>query len=66
MNIQKIIAELQGEKERLDEAIRVLERLSAGEVKRQVSPVRAAHRETEEPKSDEGQNRTREQAAGKP
>jgi hypothetical protein len=34
MNIHKMIAELQAEKERLDEAILALERLSAGKVKK--------------------------------
>jgi hypothetical protein len=34
MNIHKMIAELQAEKQRLDDAILALERLSAGKVKK--------------------------------
>jgi hypothetical protein len=55
MNIHKMIAELQTEKERLDEAIVALERLSAGsKAKRRTRPLHGATRESaqsEEPES---------------
>jgi hypothetical protein len=40
MNIHKIISELQAEKERLDEAIDALERLSEGKPKRRPKATR--------------------------
>ena len=47
MNLHKMIAELQAEKQRLDEAILALERLSAGKPKRRVKAARG-RRDTEE------------------
>jgi hypothetical protein len=53
MNIHKMIAELQAEKERLDEAIAALERLSVGgKTTRRVKLPRAAHRESAEPETE--------------
>jgi hypothetical protein len=50
MNIPKMIAELQAERQRLDEAIVALERLSAGsKTKRRIKLAQSAQRETEEP-----------------
>jgi hypothetical protein len=40
MDLQKMIAELQAEKIRLDEAIQALERLSAGQLRRRGRPPR--------------------------
>jgi hypothetical protein len=40
MDLHKMIAELQAEKERLDEAIQALERLTAGKIKRRGRPPR--------------------------
>jgi hypothetical protein len=40
MDLQKMIAELQAEKERLDAAIEALERLTAGKIKRRGRPPR--------------------------
>jgi hypothetical protein len=48
MNLHKMIAELQAEKERLDEAILALERLSAGKPKRRPKPARVGRRESDE------------------
>jgi hypothetical protein len=47
MNLHKMIAELQAEKERLDEAILALERLSAGKPKR-LPKAKRSRREIEE------------------
>jgi hypothetical protein len=47
MNLHKMIAELQAEKQRLDEAILALERLSAGKPKRHPKAKRG-RREVEE------------------
>jgi hypothetical protein len=50
MNIHKMIAELQAEKQRLDEAIGALERLSAGnKTKRRIRLERPAHPQSDEP-----------------
>jgi hypothetical protein len=38
MNLHKMIAELQAERQRLDEAIQALERLSAGKTRRRGRP----------------------------
>ena len=65
MNIHKMIAELQVEKERLDEAILALERLSAGKARRRAKSSRAAARDTVEPEAHERQNRAREHASSK-
>ena len=57
MNIPKMIAELQAEKERLDEAIVALERLATGnKAKRRVKPPRSrsggdGEPHTEQPKA---------------
>jgi hypothetical protein len=40
MDLHKMIAELQAEKERLDEAIQALERLTAGKIRRRGRPPR--------------------------
>ena len=49
MNIPKMIAELQAEKQRLDEAIVALERLSAGsKTKRRIKLALPAQRQTAE------------------
>jgi hypothetical protein len=48
MNLHKMIAELQAEKERLDEAILALERLSAGKPKRRSKQGRTGRRESDE------------------
>jgi hypothetical protein len=51
MNLQKMIAELQAERSRLDEAIAALERLSAGKAKRRrARPIRVV---STEPETDE-------------
>jgi hypothetical protein len=47
MNLHKMIAELQAEKQRLDEAILALERLSAGKPKRRTKALRG-RRDVEE------------------
>ncbi len=53
MNIHKMIAELQAEKERLDEAIVALERLSTGtKAKRRPKRSPAAERPTEAPETE--------------
>ncbi len=52
MNLPKMIAELQAEKDRLDEAIFALERLSGAPLKRRVKLLRSAEPE-EEPGEDE-------------
>jgi hypothetical protein len=50
MNIPKMIAELQAERERLDEAIVALERLSASsKTKRRFRPPHGAQHESTEP-----------------
>ena len=51
MNLHKMIAELQAEKQRLDEAILALERLSAGKPKRHAKAARGRrdNEETSEP-----------------
>ena len=40
MDLHKMISELQAEKNRLDEAIQALERLSAGKIRRRGRPPR--------------------------
>ena len=52
MNIHKMIAELQAEKERLDEAISALERLSAGKIKRRAKATPDEPKEVKEPESE--------------
>ena len=49
MNLQKMIGELQAEKERLDEAILALERLSAGKPKRRSTQAAGPASSEEEP-----------------
>lgn len=45
MDLHKMIAELQAERQRLDEAIQALECLSAGKVRRRGRPPRWLHEE---------------------
>jgi hypothetical protein len=53
MNIPKMIAELQAEKERLDEAIVALERLATGnKAKRRLKPPRSGPGATGEPETE--------------
>ena len=64
MNIPKMIAELQAEKQRLDEAIDALERLSAGsKTKRRFKAPRDSHRETDQPETQPPAPKTRSQSA---
>lgn len=52
MDLLKMIAELQAEKERLDEAILALERLSARKLRRRGRPPRWLEHETEQELQD--------------
>ena len=59
MNIHKMIAELQAEKERLDEAIVALERLAAGnKAKRRVKPPRSGSGGDGEPHTEQPKARS--------
>jgi hypothetical protein len=63
MNIPKMIAELQAEKERLDEAIVALERLAAGnKAKRRGKPPRSGSGAASEP--DAEPSKARAQSSG--
>ena len=63
MNIPKMIAELQAEKERLDDAIVALERLATGnKAKRRVKPARSELGRTGDP--DAEPPKTRSQSSG--
>ena len=52
MDLHKMIVELQSERQRLDEAIEALERLSTGNLKRRGRPPRWLKDETEQNGSD--------------
>jgi hypothetical protein len=59
MNIPKMIAELQAEKERLDDAIVALERLATGnKAKRRVKPPRSGSGGTGEPEAEPPKTRS--------
>jgi hypothetical protein len=59
MNIHKMIADLQAEKERLDEAIVALERLSAGsKTKRRMKLTQAAQHEIDQPETEPAKARS--------
>jgi len=52
MDLHKMIVELQAERQRLDEAIQALERLSAGKVRRRGRPPRWLKDEVQRQSSD--------------
>jgi len=56
MDLSKMIAELQAEKERLDEAIQALERLAANKVRRKGRPPRREEHAPEEHEDAEHDN----------
>lgn len=70
MDLHRMIAELQAERQRLDEAIQALERLSAGKVRRRGRPPRwlkdEAQRQsaTSERSDEEGVSKTKKAEPG--